>query len=233
MDEIYIEQLLSMNKEFEQRLNDEENKGFLAGTYALGSYWRPSVRAVQKKAASFVRDRLELDEIYAQLAEEAAELAHAALKMRRVINRKNPTPVDADDAFESVVEEANVPQEDFGECSEEIYTTEPLSGNVVLMDGNLSRAAYAYDWSIPSKTTYRSVQGYYKAAGSSIGFTANVKPTNHTTNVGIIQPDGTRRYVAGSGLFAHTFSIQQTGTHYIYAENPSSGEVNILLTVQY
>lgn len=60
-----------------------------------------------EKAASFVRDRLELDEIYAQLAEEAAELAHAALKMRRVINRKNPTPVDADDAFESVVEEAN------------------------------------------------------------------------------------------------------------------------------
>lgn len=107
MDEIYIEQLLSMNKEFEQRLNDEENKGLLAGTYALGSYWRPSVRVVQKKAASFVRDRLELDEIYAQLAEEAAELAHAALKMRRVINRKNPTPVDADDAFESVVEEAS------------------------------------------------------------------------------------------------------------------------------
>lgn len=107
MDEIYIEQLLSMNKEFEQRLNDEENKGLLAGTYALGSYWRPSVRAVQKKTASFVRDRLELDEIYAQLAEEAAELAHAALKMRRVINRKNPTPVDADDAFESVVEEAS------------------------------------------------------------------------------------------------------------------------------
>lgn len=107
MDEIYIKQFLSMDKEAEQRLNDEENKALLAGAYALGSYGRPSVYAVQKKAASFVRDRLELDEIYAQLAEEAAELAHAALKMRRVINRKNPTPVDADDAFESVVEEAS------------------------------------------------------------------------------------------------------------------------------
>lgn len=50
---------------------------------------------------------LTLDEIYAQLAEEAAELAHAALKMRRVINGKNPTPVEPDDAFESVLEEAN------------------------------------------------------------------------------------------------------------------------------
>ena len=107
MDEIYFKQFLSMDKEAEQRLNDEENKALLAGAFALGSYGRPSVRAVQKKAASFVRDRLELDEIYAQLAEGAAELAHAALKMRRVINRKNPTPVDADDAFESVVEEAS------------------------------------------------------------------------------------------------------------------------------
>lgn len=107
MDEIYFEQLLSMDKEAEQRLNDEENKALLAGAFALGSYGRLSVCAVQKKAASFVRDRLELDEIYAQLAEEAAELGHAALKMRRVINRKNPTPVDADDAFESVVEEAS------------------------------------------------------------------------------------------------------------------------------
>ena len=50
---------------------------------------------------------LTLDEIYAQLAEEAAELAHAALKMRRVINGKNPTPVEPDDAFESVLEETN------------------------------------------------------------------------------------------------------------------------------
>lgn len=134
---------------------------------------------------------------------------------------------------QAVVEEASVAQEDFGECSEEIYTAEPLSGNVVLMDGTLTKAVYAYDWAIPSNTTYRSVQGYYKTVGSNIEVTANIKPTNHTTYVGIIQPDGSRRYVAGSGVFAHTFSIKQTGTHYVYAENPSSGTVDVLLTIKY
>ncbi|MFR8032576.1 MAG: hypothetical protein ACLU6W_01000 [Lachnospiraceae bacterium] len=134
---------------------------------------------------------------------------------------------------QAVVEEASVAQEDFGECSEEIYTAEPLSGNVVLMDGTLAKASYSYTWAIPSNTTYRSVQGYYKTVGGEIRLTVDASPTNRTVNVGIIQPDGSRRYVAGSGLFAHTFSIKQTGTHYVYAENPSSGTVDVLLTIKY
>lgn len=134
---------------------------------------------------------------------------------------------------QAVVEEASVAQEDFGECSEEIYTAEPLSGNVVLMDGILTKAVYAYDWAIPSNTTYRSVQGYYKTAGSEITTSVYSTPTDHQVNIGIIQPNGTRRYVAGSGSFAHTFSIKQTGTHYVYAENPSSGTVDVLLTIKY
>lgn len=132
-----------------------------------------------------------------------------------------------------VAEEASVPAADFGECSEEFYTTEPLNGNVVLMDGTDARASYSYDWSIPSNTTYRTVQGYYKSVGGNMEITVNIKPSNHTTNVGIIQPDGTRRYVAGSGVFGHTFAIKQTGTHYIYVENPSSGTIDVTLVVKY
>lgn len=93
--------------------------------------------------------------------------------------------------------------------------------------------SYSYDWAIPSNTTYRSVQGYYKTVGSEITTSVYARPTNHQVKVGIIQPDGTRRYVAGSGSFAHTFSIKQTGTHYVYAENPSSGEVSVALMVIY
>ena len=44
-------------------------------------------------------------EILAQLAEEAAELAQAALKLRRVIDGTNPTPKTREDAFGSLVEE--------------------------------------------------------------------------------------------------------------------------------
>ena len=48
---------------------------------------------------------LQKAEILAQLAEEAAELAQAALKMRRVIDGRNPTPVRFDDAYDNLVEE--------------------------------------------------------------------------------------------------------------------------------
>lgn len=103
----YIKKLLSMAEAAEQRMDAEESRALWAGVCVLLGYGRSPLSDIQHEAASFVRARLDDEEIYAQLAEEAAELAHAALKVRRVINRKNPTPVDADDAFESVVEEAS------------------------------------------------------------------------------------------------------------------------------
>ena len=44
-------------------------------------------------------------EILAQLAEEAAELAQAALKLRRVIDGTNPTPVSEEEAKAAIIEE--------------------------------------------------------------------------------------------------------------------------------
>lgn len=42
---------------------------------------------------------------YEQLAEEAAELAQAALKMARIIRGENPTPVTPEEASVNVIEE--------------------------------------------------------------------------------------------------------------------------------
>ena len=50
-------------------------------------------------------DFLTQDELLAGLAEEASELAQAALKLRRVLNRKNPTPVRIQDALLAFDEE--------------------------------------------------------------------------------------------------------------------------------
>lgn len=49
---------------------------------------------------------LDADEKLAQLAEEASELAQAALKLRRALNGKNPTPMDSATAYDNLVEEA-------------------------------------------------------------------------------------------------------------------------------
>lgn len=59
----------------------------------------------EKSSLDVVMEHLDQDEILAQLAEEASELAQAALKLRRAYNRINPTPVTVKQAFESVLEE--------------------------------------------------------------------------------------------------------------------------------
>lgn len=57
------------------------------------------------KNVNIIRAHLNKDEMLAQLAEEAAELAQAALKLRRACADGNPTPVGARLAFENLVEE--------------------------------------------------------------------------------------------------------------------------------
>lgn len=53
----------------------------------------------------YIRQHLPPEELLAQLAEEAAELGHAALKLRRVYDGRNPTPVDSMTAFDNLCEE--------------------------------------------------------------------------------------------------------------------------------
>ncbi len=57
------------------------------------------------KGIDIVRAHLQPAELYAQLAEEATELAKAALKMRRAITDMNPTPVTEAEAYGNLIEE--------------------------------------------------------------------------------------------------------------------------------
>lgn len=53
----------------------------------------------------FIRERLPQEELLAQLAEECAELGKAALKLRRVYDGTNPTPVKRSEAYDNLLEE--------------------------------------------------------------------------------------------------------------------------------
>ena len=53
----------------------------------------------------YIREQVPQSELLAQLAEEAIELAHAALKLRRVYDGTNPTPVKRSEAFANLKEE--------------------------------------------------------------------------------------------------------------------------------
>lgn len=56
-------------------------------------------------SVDIIRERLDQPELLTQLAEEAAELGKAALKLRRVYTGVNPTPVTGQEAFENLLEE--------------------------------------------------------------------------------------------------------------------------------
>ena len=53
----------------------------------------------------YIAENLSDEDILCQIAEEAAELAQAALKLRRAITRTNPTPVTVDEAKYNLLEE--------------------------------------------------------------------------------------------------------------------------------
>ena len=52
-----------------------------------------------------IREILPQEELLAQLAEEASELSHAALKLRRVYDGRNYTPVTESEAIANLQEE--------------------------------------------------------------------------------------------------------------------------------
>lgn len=54
---------------------------------------------------SRIKNEVSKDILYENLAEEASELAQAALKMVRVNNPDNPTPVSEKEALDNLIEE--------------------------------------------------------------------------------------------------------------------------------
>ena len=54
----------------------------------------------------YVKKVLPKPVLFVQLAEECDELGQAALKLRRVLDKKNPTPVTEEEARANLVEEA-------------------------------------------------------------------------------------------------------------------------------
>ena len=55
----------------------------------------------------YIRERLPEEVLFTQLAEEATELAQAALKMYRIIDGRNPTPVRLSEAWANIQEEVS------------------------------------------------------------------------------------------------------------------------------
>lgn len=58
-----------------------------------------------KNDLEYIREKLPYEELLCQMAEEGTELSHAALKLRRVLDGTNPTPVTYEEAMANLLEE--------------------------------------------------------------------------------------------------------------------------------
>lgn len=80
--------------------------------------------ANKEQNLEYIRSRVPASELLTMLAEEAAELAQAALKYRRTLVKGNPTPVSKESAYMNILEELG----DIINCMEamEIDITNPI-----------------------------------------------------------------------------------------------------------
>lgn len=92
-------------------------------------------------------------------------------------------------------------------------------GDVIAIYG--SDTSYHFGWDVKKNYALRS-SPFKASSGQTISVTSVAKPSNLTYRLGIVQPDGVRRYVSGSGIVSHTFSLNQTGTYYVYVQNMST-----------
>lgn len=73
--------------------------------YLIGNSFSEEKDSTFENDVNYIKEKLSVEELLCQLAEEATELAHAALKAVRVMNGNNPTPISKQQATENLTEE--------------------------------------------------------------------------------------------------------------------------------
>lgn len=92
-------------------------------------------------------------------------------------------------------------------------------------------ASYAtgdmFSWAVRSNAMF-TTGAFSASSGQDILVMVAADPDNKTLKVGIIEPDGTRRYVVSSGNIYHEFALDQTGRYRVFVENDNSVVVNVV-----
>ena len=104
--------------------------------------------------------------------------------------------------------------------SDDAPDSEIYIGTIYVPDSNGSIS----NWTITNGHSATSGK-FYSYSGGSITISVAIVPSNKTVRVGIVQPDGVKRYVEGNGSVGHSFSVTQTGYHKVYIANDSGTTV--------
>lgn len=85
------------------------------------------------------------------------------------------------------------------------------------------------EWTVKAGTRKTSA-GFSAKSGQTIEIVAILLPADLSINVGIIEPDGTRRYVTGKRAVSHDFKLDQTGTYKTFIENKNSKSIKAIVS---
>ena len=124
----------------------------------------------------------------------------------------------------SVVEE--VENMDIMELEE--FEEAPGTGTSVEEEGELqemARSTALFAWTV-SGNVLKKTPEFDAKSGGCIKVTATA-PADKYVNVGIIEPDGTKRYVREKGDIYHEFALDQTGKYRVFVENKNAGAVDV------
>lgn len=126
-----------------------------------------------------------------------------------------------DSTVEEVYDEDEIYSEDvlieYEESGLDIGVIEEESDSVTTVT---SSKAASFSWNVSENTVNKSTAINVEAEGA-ITVTAICNPNTETFRIGIIEPDGVRRYVSGTNMLSHTFTVRKAGTHYVYVQNMS------------
>lgn len=124
--------------------------------------------------------------------------------------------------------------EDVSEAGVEVegveYTAEGFEKGVILKRDFYSLinplALTSFSWTIKANRA-QSSSNFKVKAGQSIYVSATGSPSSSQFRLGIIEPNGTLRYVLATGVGGHSFAIDSDGKYAVYVQNMSDVSISV------
>ena len=91
------------------------------------------------------------------------------------------------------------------------------------IDTERGERAAIFRVTLEDNTAAQSEEFFVK--GGYVTILADWDPDDRWMRIGLIEPDGTRRFASGEGRFAHEFALTREGRYRIFLENLSGREI--------
>lgn len=111
----------------------------------------------------------------------------------------------------------------------EEYTESGTAEGIVVRTGEvnqLTRSVYGLEWTVNGGELVET-EAFSCKKDDTISVDAYLNPNNMTVKIGIILPNGNKRYIWGKGAMHHQFAVSSAGEYKVFVENGSKTSVSV------